>query len=173
MFILGHLGITLGIFFIAGLAIPSFRRHIDYRFIALGALLPDLIDKTIGRVLFEDVFASGRLFAHTLVFVIVVLAVGYLYFRKHGDCRIMLVGGACFLHLLEDQMWKVPQTFFWPVLGWEFPSGYSYGSFLDYILHIVRHSYTPEFSFVMTSEIIGMLVILFIVYGHRKQKVNG
>lgn len=115
MFILGHLGITLGIFYLASLAFPSLKRHIDYRFIAVGALLPDLIDKAIGRVLFEDIFASGRLFAHSLVFVIVILVVGYVYFRQQGDSRIMMVAGASFLHLMEDQMWMNPQTFFWPV----------------------------------------------------------
>jgi membrane-bound metal-dependent hydrolase YbcI (DUF457 family) len=168
MFILGHLGITLGIFYLASLAFPSLKRHIDYRFIAVGALLPDLIDKAIGRVLFEDVFASGRLFAHSLVFVIVILVVGYVYFRQQGDSRIMMVAGASFLHLLEDQMWMNPQTFFWPVFGWEFAQGHSYGSFPDYFMDIVRHVYSPELSFSLVSEVIGLLLVLFLVYEHRK-----
>ncbi|UGV40612.1 metal-dependent hydrolase [Methanococcoides orientis] len=167
MFILGHIGITLVVFYIASLAIPSLKRHLDYRFIALGALLPDLIDKPIGRILFEDVFASGRLFAHTLVFVIVILVAGYVYFRHRGDSRIMLVAGASFLHLLEDRMWMAPQTFFWPVFGWEFAQGHSYGSFLEYFMNIARHVYSPDFSFALISEISGLLIVLFLVYKHR------
>lgn len=168
MFILGHIGITLAVFFLASLALPSLKRHLDYRFIALGALLPDLIDKAIGRFLFEDIFASGRLFAHTLVFVIVILVAGYVYFRQRGDFRILLVAGASFLHLLEDRMWMTPQTFFWPVFGWEFAQGCSYGSFLDYFMNIVKHVYSPDLSFALVSEVIGLLVILFLVYEHRK-----
>ncbi|SES76898.1 LexA-binding, inner membrane-associated putative hydrolase [Methanococcoides vulcani] len=168
MFILGHIGVTLTVFFLASLAFPSLKRHLDYRFIALGALLPDLIDKAIGRVLFEDVFASGRLFAHTLVFVIVILVAGYVYFRQRGDSRIMLVAGASFLHLLEDRMWMTPQTFFWPIFGWEFAQGCSCGSFLDYFMNIVKHVYSPDLSFALVSEVIGLLAILFLVYEHRK-----
>ncbi|AKB84287.1 metal-dependent hydrolase [Methanococcoides methylutens] len=168
MFILGHIGMAIIVVFLASLAFPSLKKHLDYRFIALGALLPDLIDKPIGRFLFEELFASGRLFAHTLVFVIVILIIGHIYFRQRGDSSIMLVAGGSFLHLLEDQMWKTPQIFFWPVFGWNFPKGHSYESFPEYFMNIVKHVYNPDFTFALLAEVIGMLVVLFLLYKYRK-----
>ncbi|MCD4740968.1 MAG: metal-dependent hydrolase, partial [Desulfobacteraceae bacterium] len=116
MFIFGHLGITFGIFFLAGLIVPSIRRHFDYRFIALGALLPDLIDKPIGRILFAESVASGYLVGHSLVFVIVIFIVGYALYRQRGNSHIIQVAGASFLHLVEDQMWNRPDRVLWPAL---------------------------------------------------------
>ena len=159
MFILGHLGITLAVFFLASLAIPSIRGRLDYRFIALGALLPDLIDKPVGRILLSESVASGRLVGHTLVFVIVMFFVGYALYRLRGEGRVVQVAGACGLHLVEDRMWESPATFLWPMLGWGFPEGSHYGSFLDYLLNITTLSYVPEFSYVFVAELLGGLVL--------------
>ncbi|MEA3470190.1 MAG: metal-dependent hydrolase [Thermodesulfobacteriota bacterium] len=166
MFILGHLGVTLAAFFLASLAIPSIRRRLDYRFIALGALLPDLIDKPVGRLLFAESVASGRLVAHTLVFVIVMFFVGYALYRLRGESRVVQVAGACGLHLVEDRMWESPATLLWPMLGWGFPEGNHYGSFLDYLLNITTLSYVPELSFVFVAEVFGVLVlgVMFVRY---------
>jgi membrane-bound metal-dependent hydrolase YbcI (DUF457 family) len=166
MFILGHIGVTLAVFFLASLAIPSIRRHLDYRFIALGALLPDLIDKPIGRILFAESVASGRLVAHTLVFVIFMFFVGYALYRQRGDSRVVQMAGACGMHLVEDRMWTSPVTLLWPMLGWGFPEGSNYGSFLDYLLHITTLSYVPEFSYGFVAELFGWLVlgVMFVRY---------
>jgi len=45
-------------------------KKINYLFVALGAILPDLIDKPIGRILLGESVANGRLFGHTLLFVL-------------------------------------------------------------------------------------------------------
>jgi hypothetical protein len=49
MLLFGHLGITLGIVFGLGIFIPRLRTIIDPKYLIIGALLPDLIDKPIGR----------------------------------------------------------------------------------------------------------------------------
>jgi membrane-bound metal-dependent hydrolase YbcI (DUF457 family) len=116
IFILGHIGITLAFFFFANIAIPSIGRHLDYRFIALGALLPDLIDKPIGRILFADSVTNGRLVAHTLVFVIVMFFVSYALYRQRRDSRVIQIVGACSLHLVEDRIWASPVTLLWPMM---------------------------------------------------------
>nr|WP_292468287.1 metal-dependent hydrolase [Methanolobus sp.] len=69
MLLLAHIGITIGIFFVIGFLMPAIKPHIKYRYVAFGSLLPDIIDKPIGRFLFADSIANGRIFAHTLVFL--------------------------------------------------------------------------------------------------------
>ncbi|RNI15777.1 hypothetical protein EFE42_00600 [Methanohalophilus sp. RSK] len=62
-----HIGITLALFYIV-----TRGRNINYWYVIIGSMLPDIIDKVIGRVLFADTFASGRIFAHSLLFVVVL-----------------------------------------------------------------------------------------------------
>jgi hypothetical protein len=72
-----HIGIAIALFYIAGLAFPKVREHIDYRYVIVGSMLPDIIDKTVGMVLFADTFANGRIFAHALLFIVVMGVAGY------------------------------------------------------------------------------------------------
>jgi hypothetical protein len=73
MFIACHL--LLGL--VLGLAIA--RRLGDWRligFCAFGAVLPDLIDKPVGHILLAGSLDSGRIFAHGLLFLGLLLAAG-------------------------------------------------------------------------------------------------
>ena len=174
MFIFGHLGITLGIFFILSQFIPSIRSRLDYRIIALGALLPDLVDKPIGRFLFAESVASGRLVGHTLVFVLILLIGGYVLLKQRRDSLGVQVAGAGFLHLVEDRMWMSPVTLLWPALGWKFPQGDAYGSFKDYLLDVISHCYVPEPSYEFVSEVVGFIVLtgMLVRYVRRHRDVH-
>ncbi|MDW7731243.1 MAG: metal-dependent hydrolase [Methanolobus sp.] len=163
MLIFGHIGITLGIFLLVGFLFPGIKPHIDYRYVAFGSLLPDLIDKPIGRVLFAESIANGRIFAHTLTFCILLFLMGYYIYKSKEDARIIIISGAAFCHLLEDWMWTQPITFFWPMFGWSFPYGTPYRGVLDYLLTVFSRSFSPDFSLVLSFEFIGFIVILLIV----------
>ncbi|HKZ89515.1 MAG TPA: metal-dependent hydrolase, partial [Thermoplasmata archaeon] len=111
MYLLGHLGIGLGI---AWLASTRTKRVLDYRLVLLGAILPDLVDKPLGYLLGLE----SRLWAHTLVFLGSVLLVSAV-----PSVRVLAsaaVGIAT--HLLLDRMWEQPWVFVWPALGATFPS---------------------------------------------------
>lgn len=86
MFIFGHIGITLGVAFILfQFVLPRIgirMKKINYLFIAIGAILPDLIDKPIGRILLGESVANGRLFGHTLLFVLILLMLGF-FLKDH------------------------------------------------------------------------------------------
>ncbi|KCZ72224.1 putative membrane-bound metal-dependent hydrolase (DUF457) [Candidatus Methanoperedens nitroreducens] len=173
MFLFGHLGITLGLFFILGYLVPGIRGRINYWFVALGAVLPDIIDKLLGRVLFANSLASGRLIAHTLIFILFLALVGLYLHRRSRDARMLLVSGASLLHLLEDHMWAQPVTFLWPLLGWSFPRGAASDDWIDYFLVTIRNSYTPDFSYVFISEIIGFTIItLLLAYLFSRTKAD-
>ncbi len=160
MFLLGHLGVTLGAFFILGYLIPGIRGRINYWYVAFGAVLPDIIDKLLGRVLFPNSIASGRLIAHTLLFSFSLALAGLYIYRRRKDARILLVSGASFLHLLEDTMWTEPAIFLWPMLGWIFPRG-TPDNWLDYFFVMTKNSYTVGLSYDFISEVIGSIAIIF------------
>ena len=162
MFVFGHLGITLGIAFILfQFVLPRIGirlKKINYLFIALGAILPDLIDKPIGRILLGESVANGRLFGHTLLFVLILVMIGY-FLKDHRDAVFCLSFGA-FMHLIEDRMWENSATFFYPLYGLGFPKGTVIGeNWYDYFLLIFNRSYVPALSYVFVSEIMGVVIL--------------
>ena len=95
------------------------KRPIDYRLVMLGAMLPDIIDKPIGALIFRDTFNNGRIFAHTLLFALILMVVG-LYLRKRGRTGMLVVAFCSAWHLVLDSMWGDLTTLFWPLYGWKF-----------------------------------------------------
>jgi len=96
----------------------------DLRWVWVGALLPDLIDKPLGSLLFNGFFGAHRLFSHAVVFPVllffgVLLATGRRSALRKG--LIGLVIGVLF-HLILDGAWAEPAAFFWPMFGWSFPA---------------------------------------------------
>ncbi|VVB85944.1 LexA-binding, inner membrane-associated putative hydrolase [uncultured archaeon] len=162
MFLLGHLGVTLGVFFILSYLVPGIRGRINYLYVIFGAILPDIIDKLLGRIIFPYSLASGRLIAHTLAFSLILALVGFYQYRRRDDIRILLVSGASFLHLLEDNMWTEPAILLWPLLGWSFPRGVPENR-LDYFLVVFRNSYMPGFTYDFVSETLGFIIIMLFV----------
>jgi inner membrane protein len=100
--------------------LDSLASRIDIRLLLIGSLLPDIIDKPIGWFLLRDTFGSGRIFCHTLLFLIVMTLGGLaLYWRRKSTSLLALSFGV-FTHLILDLMWQSPKTFLWPLYGWEF-----------------------------------------------------
>lgn len=108
----------------------------DLRFLALGAVLPDLIDTPIGIVGWSSLGAV-RLASHGILFGALVM-VAVLIFTRRGPVRKrwMLLSTGVLLHLLLDAMWNLPDTLWWPFLGSEFSAtGFStYGSYVQDLL---------------------------------------
>ena len=160
MFLLGHIGITIGIFFIFGYFRPDIR--IRYWYVGLGAILPDIIDKLIGRVLFADSLANGRIIAHTIIFSLILFLIGFYIYRRNKNACILFISGATILHILEDHMWSEPGIFFWPFHGWKFPHGTAEHYWIDYFVNILQNSFTPVFSLNFISEVVGFIIVIFL-----------
>jgi inner membrane protein len=146
MLILGHAGITLGVATAVDAAFckrhpsmtsvsrdspglrcrartarfASLARHIDIRILLLGSLLPDIIDKPLGHLLFREVFSSGRIFGHTFLFLLVISLAGLWLYRVKKKNWLLVLSFGTFTHLVFDQMWLTPGTLLWPLFGWEF-----------------------------------------------------
>lgn len=169
MLVLGHIGITLGIFyFLSHLSSKnSFWVHVPW--IAIGALIPDFIDKPLGRIILAETIGSGRIFAHTLLFGLLLGLAGY-YLYSQGKPELLIIAGASFCHLLEDQIWNSPEVFFWPFLGWKFSKDTISGSFIEYLMIIFTRAFYPEFTEVLISEIVGLLIIILLIGKYIKEK---
>lgn len=106
-----HLGLAATIVYIT-----LGRRRIDYRYILIGAILPDVVDAILiatGVVESE----SGRGPGHSISAVIVVALAIMLGLR--GELRQGVFGIAVgwLLHLVGDAVWAAPRTFLWPAFG--------------------------------------------------------
>src|SRR3989304_5302191 len=133
MLLFGHVGITLGAAAIAaGIGarktsappaswVIKLSFYLDIRFLLIGSLLPDIIDKPVGRYLFLGTYNNGRIFAHTLVFLLVLVAAGLILLKTRRSTWMLALAAGTFAHLALDEMWFSPVTLFWPVLGWQFP----------------------------------------------------
>ena len=133
MLLLAHAGITLGVTVLAGNVakkqntpkkivawISSFYQRIDFRILLIGSILPDIIDKPIGGLIFSEELGSGRIFAHTLVFLLILIIVGIWLYRVRDSIWMLVLAFGTFIHLLLDQIWLMPETILWPILGLEF-----------------------------------------------------
>lgn len=112
----------------------------DLRFLALGAIIPDLIDSPIGLVLWAQ-FQSVRLAAHSLMFATLLLAAVMASTRRgRPRKRWMPIAIGVLLHLVLDAMWRFPSTLWWPFLGVEFDatSFATAGAYLEWLLTDLR-----------------------------------
>jgi membrane-bound metal-dependent hydrolase YbcI (DUF457 family) len=150
MIFFGHIGITLLLVF---LVFTFLKEKIDYRFLVIGAVLPDLIDKPIGQYLLNDIFHNGRIFAHTILFILLLVVLAAYMERKHRFAGVSVLALGAIAHITEDQIWRSPGTALWPLLGWEFPKRdvLDYAGYIwDALLH-EPSAYVPE--------IVGLAII--------------
>jgi hypothetical protein len=115
MFLFGHIGVTLGIFFGLAILAPRLLIIIDPMFLAIGALLPDLIDKPLGRIIFAHTIANGRIIGHTLLFSILIFMIGLYLYDKRTDIRVLSLATCSFFHLMgfgNDSFFLAPLEFF-------------------------------------------------------------
>ena len=94
----------LGVYFV-------FRdKQMDYRLVAVGSLVPDVVDGVVSRGIgpFHSVVV-----AVAVLFAVVGATVGRRGLRK----RLLAVPIGVFAHQVLDGSWAVTQAFWWPVKG--------------------------------------------------------
>jgi len=147
VFLLGHLGIGLGLAWLLSWRSPS---RIDYRLVLFGAILPDLIDKPLGYVL----GLQTRLWAHTLLFLAAILALSFVPWWR----GLRLVGFGVATHLLLDEIWDLPRVFWYPAYGWTFPAvPFSADVWFEALLH------DP---YIQVGEILGFTILVAFAWAH-------
>ncbi|WP_370572427.1 metal-dependent hydrolase [Methanomethylovorans sp.] len=171
MFVFGHLGITLGLFTLLEHKLPALKGRVDYAAVLVGSMLPDLIDKPIGRIIFSGTIDNGRIVAHTLLFFMILCAGAFYMWKRKNDPRFLFLSAASFCHLMEDNMWDTPATLFWPLMGWQFPSSPGpYDGIFGYFQSIFIYAYTPALDYVFISEVTGFVILVFLGVRYLRQK---
>lgn len=96
-------------------------RQIDYRVVMVSSLLPDLIDKSLFKLLESSYTYESRAFGHSLFFLgfIGILAAMHWLWNKETWLFPVFIGA--FFHDVFDVMWIHPGIFYWPLEGWQFP----------------------------------------------------
>ena len=139
----------------------SLANRMDIRFLLIGSILPDIIDKPVGLYIFRETFSSGRIFSHTILFLVLVTIVGLILRRNSGKTWGLALSIGTFLHLMLDQMWQTPKTLFWPLFGIAFErieTAYWVGN-IFYALFNKPDVYLPE--------IIGFVVLVWLAWELR------
>jgi membrane-bound metal-dependent hydrolase YbcI (DUF457 family) len=180
MFILGHIGISLGagilVNYIAGAnktspstkagpvptqdnplgrkTVFSVARGLDLRFLMAGSMLPDIFDKPLGIFILGSSLSNGRIYCHTLFFLLVLALAGLWLFKSRKTGWLLAAAVGVFLHLVLDEMWKDPVTMYWPLLGAEFPRRHVVDWLAD-MLNMLLHN--PS---VYISELVGLAIVL-------------
>ena len=149
MFVLGHLGITVGLAWLITWRWPEVQ--VDYRLILVAALLPDLIDKPLGALL----SLQARLWTHTLIFLAALALLSRL--RPLRAFTWLAFGVA--VHLTLDMIWFEPNVVLWPLYGWSFPAGTQ--SLGGYVRTLLTDAY------VQFGEIVGASILLLLGWRYR------
>jgi membrane-bound metal-dependent hydrolase YbcI (DUF457 family) len=158
MLLFGHIGLSLLIVFLLLLAL---KIGVDYRFVIVGSMLPDIIDKPLGEYILKDFFNNGRIVSHTLVFIAILGILALLVAKKYQFWGIGVLTLGAFLHQIEDQMWNAPASWFWPTFGWEFPK-HQMDNYVLYLLDNLMKS--PE---VYVPELIGAIIVAAFILRFR------
>jgi len=144
LLLLAHVGCTTGVVRISQKLVLN--RRLDYRLVALMAILPDLVDRSLYLFVIPGA-ESGRLFAHTLLFNLVLLAVLVAIRRDLWIYGVLPLG-----HLLLDLECLSARQLFWPLWGVDLSNvhistclaetaGQSYGDRIGDRIHDVLATY--------------------------------
>jgi len=142
----------------------SLAKRTDIRFLLVGSMLPDIIDKPIGVYFFRETFSNGRIFCHTLLFLVSITIVGLLIKKYSGKTWGLALSFGTLFHLILDEMWLTLKTLLWPLFGIGFEK-YEIGNWVMNILHGLLEN--PK---LYVPEIIGFVLIMWFVWEllHRR-----
>ena len=177
LLLFGHAGVTLGAAtLLAGAAksrytrtswFTTLSRYLDIRFLLVGSLLPDIIDKPVGQYIFKNTFDNGRIFSHTLLFLVLLSAIGFYLHKRYRQVWMLALAAGTFTHLLLDEMWRVPGTLLWPLLGFTFEKG----GIADWLSNIFHELFSKPGVYI--PEAVGLAILLWFGLALVRRKKVG
>ena len=166
MFVLGHVGIGTRV-------LGGLRQRLPARWLILGCLLPDLIDKPLFYLLLwarehpDALIAGSRSIGHSGLFLVALLAIAVV--TRRGAAWALFAG--VLTHLLLDIGGELvtgarPGASIWlailfPLLGWRFPTAY-FGSILEHL------RLSAENIYVVVGELVGGAILLSSWWKRRR-----
>lgn len=156
MLILGHLVIGLIIGFIL---YELFHARTIIIFCAIGSVLPDIVDKLLGRIIFSSSLDNGRIFFHSLGIVLLFAIVGLIVWNYYRSFSFLIVGFGVLIHQIVDMMWTEPVTWYYPLLG-PYPVDFT----PDYFQQAIISELTSGTEWIFFAAIV---VVTFVLYRNR------
>jgi inner membrane protein len=149
--------------------LTSLADRIDIRILFVGSLLPDIIDKPVGLFFFKEIFSNGRIFCHTLLFLVLITIGGLLLYLKRSKTWLLVLSFGTFTHLILDMMWRTPQTLLWPLYGFSFAKvEFNFTPWLLEMFYAVLNDPT-----VFIPELVGVGVVIWFVWVlWRREKIG-
>ena len=130
-------------------------KSIDYRFVLIGSLLPDIIDKPMWFFTSNNFAWAGRGYAHTFLFNLLLLIGGLILVTRWSKTWLITIALCGFIHLVFDQMWLNTTTLWWPLLG-PIPREATVGWLTSMVQGLISNPY------VYISETVGFIITLYI-----------
>ena len=137
----------------------SLGSYIDIRLLLIGSLLPDIIDKPIGQFFFKETFSNGRIFCHTLLFLIIITLTGLYLYRRRSTTWLLVLSFGTFTHLVCDLMWRSPRTLLWPIYGLAFERL----DLIDWMPRMLHMLVTDPKVYV--PELVGAVILIWFAVG--------
>jgi membrane-bound metal-dependent hydrolase YbcI (DUF457 family) len=124
--------------------------------IAIGAILPDLIDKPLGHLLLQNSLDYGRIYAHSLLFLGIMVMAAAVLWKTRSSLLLAVVAVGIGTHLILDAMWDLPISLFWPLLG-----PFQGGHFPDYFASSLIVEITSPLEWMFGITVVSILVVLY------------
>lgn len=180
MFPIGHVGLAAGAAWLIEIGISKYGTNvqiqpeleygavnnttvgkIDYRMVIIGSLLPDIVDKPLWFLSQGGLFPSGRSYAHTFLFSLILL-VGGLILLKFRKSWLLTLSLSSFSHLILDKMWQVPATLWWPFAGELLRVTDTTGWFAGMIQPLITRP--DHYTLALLGEALGFIFILILMF---------
>jgi membrane-bound metal-dependent hydrolase YbcI (DUF457 family) len=156
MLFLGHLVIGLIIGF---MLYEFFHARSMIAFCALGSIIPDIVDKPLGHIIFSSSLDNGKIFFHSLVIVLLFFITGLIVWKYYRSFSFLVVGFGMFLHQLVDTMWNQPVDWLYPLLG-----PFQTDSSPDYFQQAIRAELSSGTEWIFFAAIMVVALVLYRNY---------
>jgi membrane-bound metal-dependent hydrolase YbcI (DUF457 family) len=153
MLFMGHLVIGLIIGFIL---YEFFHARSMIVFCALGSVIPDIIDKPLGHIIFSSSLDNGKIFFHSFVIVLLFFITGLIVWKYYRSFSFLVVGFGMLLHQLVDTMWTQPVDWLYPLLG-----PFKTDSSPDYFQEAVRAELSSVTEWIFFAAIMVVALVLY------------
>lgn len=158
MFPVGHVAYTWGAVNVLQRHVPEWS-DVDYRWLAVAAMLPDIADKPLAMTVFKSSQTSQGLF-HTLLIHMAVAAVALAVWRWQSIPYLLAFN----MHIVFDQIWHHPETMLFPFLGWEFDP-YLFMGTPEAMVSVYWDIFLlPQ---IWIAEGIGVTILVFLLFHYR------
>lgn len=156
MILFGHIGITTAVIKKCEKLIHKDKNiNIDYRVVFIGSILPDIIDKPLALFLHHTLFTTRRIYAHTLMFSLILIIIGVLCNLKNRNRNNILILGLCSLiHIFLDGVWLSPKVFMFPLYGVNIINRYQF----------IKVPYITKMFTSLLYDVVGEVLGIILLY---------